>query len=266
MIANQGIQIYKDTMAKITLDGQLTQMTDQFAHLQEQALGSVGALTAPFTDLASTPARLIGTGLSWKNDFTGVAAELVSSVEQMGETGTSFTQSWRGRLTAADTVTESDILDLYDGAPPEVTQRAVQGYLAAREDGDKRLVLDHAMSDASGNLMAAAREAIRSYEGLRNNTNTSNTALAQSQVAGTVTQGNLTAAIAQLLAFQAARQAAVDYEEEIARREALARRIERLQLARVTLDAQQAGLDARQDSMRDGLLFSIHPIYGSDNQ
>ena len=266
MIANQGIQIYKDTMAKITLDGQLTQMTDQFAHLQEQALGSVGALTQPFTDLASTPARLIGTGLSWKNDFTGVAAELVSSVEQMGETGTSFTQSWRGRLTAADTVTETDILDLYDGAPPEVTQRAVQGYLAAREDGNKRLVLDHAMSDASGNLMAAAREAVESYEGLRNNTNTSNTALAQSQVAGAVTQGNLTAAIAQLLAFQAARQAAVDYEEEIARREALTRRIERLQLARVTLDAQQAGLDARRDSMREGLLFSIHPIYGSNNQ
>ena len=45
MIANQGIQIYKDTMAKITFDGQLTQMTDQFAHLKEQALGGVGALT-----------------------------------------------------------------------------------------------------------------------------------------------------------------------------------------------------------------------------
>ena len=40
MIVNQGIQIYKDTMAKITMDGQLTQMTDQFAHLQEQALGA----------------------------------------------------------------------------------------------------------------------------------------------------------------------------------------------------------------------------------
>ena len=40
MIANQGIQIYKDTMAKITFDGQLTQMTDQFAHLQEQALAA----------------------------------------------------------------------------------------------------------------------------------------------------------------------------------------------------------------------------------
>ena len=266
MIVNQGVQIYEAQIAKLTMDNQLTELTDQFSHLQEQALGSVGALTEPFTNLASVPTQFLGMGLSWKNDFTGVAAELVSSVEQMGETGTSFTQSWRGRLTAADTVTETDILDLYDGAPPEVTQRAVQGYLAAREDGNKRLVLDHAMSDASGNLMAAAREAVESYEGLRNNTNTSNTALAQSQVAGTVTQGNLTAAIAQLLAFQAARQAAVDYEEEIARREALARRIERQRTAQATFTAQQAGLDARRDSMREGLLFNIHPAYGGNGQ
>ena len=69
MIVNQGVQIYKDTMAKITLDGQLTQMTDQFAHLKEQALGSVGALTDPFTDLASAPAEFIGVGLSWKRRF-----------------------------------------------------------------------------------------------------------------------------------------------------------------------------------------------------
>ena len=266
MIANQGIQIYKDTMAKITLDGQLTQMTDQFAHLQEQALGSVGALTAPFTDLASTPARLIGSGLSWKNEFTGVAAELAGAVEQMGENGKSFRESWTNRLTAADTVTETDILDLYDGAPPEVTQRAVQGYLAAREDGDNRLVLDHAMSEVSANLILAARDAVESYDQLRKNTNHSNTALAESQVAGTLTQGNLTAAMAQLMAFQAAKEAAEDYEREIARREALARRIERLELARATLDAQQVGLDARQDSMREGLLFRIHPAYGGNGQ
>ncbi len=124
MIANQGIQIYKDTMAKITLDGQLTQMTDQFAHLQEQALGSVGALTDPFTQLASVPTQFIGAGLSWKNQFSGVAGEIADSVEQMGQAGTSFTSAWQNRLTAADTVTETDILDLYDGAPPEVTQRA----------------------------------------------------------------------------------------------------------------------------------------------
>ncbi len=266
MIVNQGIQIYKDTMAKITFDGQLTQMIDQASHLKEQALGAVGALTDPFTELASAPAQFIGVGLSWKSDFTGVAAELASSVEQMGETGKSFTQSWRSRLTAADTVTESDILTLYDDYRPEIAAQAASGYLAAREEGDKRLVLDHAMSDAAANLMIAARDAVESYEGLRNNTNTSNTALAQSQVAGTVTQGNLTAAMAQLMAFQAAKEAAEDYEREIARREALARWIETQRRAEITFAAQQAGLDARRDSMREGLLFRIHPAYGGNGQ
>ena len=266
MIANQGIQIYKDTMAKITLDGQLTQMTDQFAHLQEQALGSVGALTQPFTDLASTPARLIGTGLSWKNEFTGVAAELAGAVEDMGQTGKSFRESWTNRLTAADTVTESDILTLYENQNPAVAARAAQSYVTARQFGDNRLVLDHAMSDVAGNLMAAAREAVDSYGQLQNNTNHSTTALAESQVAGTLTQGNLTAAMAQLMAFQAAKEAAEDYEREVARREALAERAQRLQDARDNLAQQQAGLDARQDSMREGLLFSIHPIYGGNNQ
>ena len=266
MIVNQGIQIYKDTMAKITFDGQLTQMIDQASHLKEQALGAVGALTDPFTELASAPAQFIGVGLSWKSDFTGVAAELADSVEQMGETGKSFTQSWRSRLTAADTVTESDILTLYGDYRPEIAAQAASGYLAAREEGDKRLVLDHAMSDAAANLMIAARDAVESYEGLRNNTNTSNTALAQSQVAGTVTQGNLTAAMAQLMAFQAAKEAAADYEREIARREALARWIETQRRAEITFAAQQAGLDARRDSMREGLLFRIHPAYGGNGQ
>ena len=62
------------------------------------------------------------------------------------------------------------------------------GYLAAREEGNKHLVLPHTMSDAAANLMIAARDAVESYEGLRNNSHTSNTALAQSQVARTVTQ------------------------------------------------------------------------------
>ena len=266
MIVNQGVQIYKDTMAKITFDGQLTQMTDQFAHLQEQALGSVGALTDPFTDLASVPTTFIGVGLSWKNDFTGIAQNVASSVENMGETGKSFRESWSQRLTAADTVTESDILSLYADYRPEIGAKAASRYLAAREESDKRLVLDHATSDVAANLMVAAKDAVESYEGLRNNTNTSNTALAQSQVAGTVTQGNLTAAMAQLMAFQAAKEAAEDYEREIARRQELARWVAAQQQAEITFNAQQAGLDERRDSMRQGLLFRIHPLYGGSGQ
>ena len=47
MIVNQGVQIYNDAMEKITMNGQLTELTGQFSHLKEQALGTVGALTAP---------------------------------------------------------------------------------------------------------------------------------------------------------------------------------------------------------------------------
>ncbi len=262
MIMNQGVQIYKDTMAKITLDGQLTEMTDQFTHLKEQALGAVGALTDPFTDLASVPTQFIGVGLSWKNDFTGIAQGVASNVENMGETGKSFRESWRQRLSDADTVTENDIISLYQDLRPEIAARASDRYLANREEGDKRLVLDHATSDIAANLMVAAKAAVESYEGLRNNTNTSNTALAQSQVAGTVTQGNLTAAMAQLMAYQAAKEAAEDYEREIARRRELARWVARQQQAEINFNAQQAGLDARRDSMREGLLFQIPALYG----
>ena len=266
MIVNQGIQIYNDSMEKITMDGQLTEITDQFAHLQEQALGAVGALTDPFTDLASVPTQFIGLGLSWKNDFTGIARGVASSVENMGETGKSFRESWGQRLADADTVTENDIISLYQDLRPEIAVRASRGYLAAREEGDKRLVLDHATSDVAANLMVAAKAAVESYEGLRNNTNTSNTALAQSQVAGTVTQGNLTAAMAQLMAYQAAKEAAEDYEREIARRQELARWIESQRQAEINFTAQQAGLDARRDAMREGLLFRIPTLYGGTGQ
>ena len=265
MIVNQGVQIYKDTMAKITFDGQLTEMIDQAAHLKEQALGTVGPLTDPFTELASTPTQFIGIGLSWKNDFTGIAHGIASSVENMGETGKSFRESWAQRLTAADTVSETDILNLFQNSTPHGAARASRAYLAAREGSDKRLVLDHATSDAASNLMVAARDAVNSYEGLQNNTNVSNTALAQSQIAGTVTQGNLTAAMVQLMAFQAAKEAAEGYESEITRREALAERVARQQQANLTYNAHLAGIAASRDSIRDGMLFSVPALYGGTN-
>ena len=265
MIINQGLQIYEQKVAKLTMDGQLTELGNQFSHIKDQALGTVGQLTDPFTTLASTPTKFIGLGLSWKNDFTGIAQGVASSVENMGETGKSFRESWSQRLTAADTVSEADILNLYQGSRPEIAARASRGYLAAREEGDKRLVLSHTMSDTASNLMIAAKDAVKSYEGLRNNTNTSNTALAQSQVAGTVTQGNLTAAMAQLMAYQAAKEAAEDYEREIARREALARRVVSEQQAEIAYQAHKAGLDARRQTLQDGLLFQIPPLYGGNN-
>ena len=244
MIVNQGVQIYKDTMAKITFDGQLTEMIDQASHLKEQALGAVGALTDPFTELASAPTKFIGIGLSWKNEFIGIPHGIASSVENMGESGKSFRESWADRLTAADSVSESDILNLYQSTTPEIAAEASRGYLAAREDSDNRLVLDHATSEVAKDLIIAAKEAVESYKGLQDNTNVSNTALAQSQIAGAVTQGHLTASMVQLMAFQAAKQAAEGYEREITRREALAERVAAQQQADLMYNAHMDGIAA----------------------
>ena len=262
IIANQITQIYKDTMAKITFDGQLTEMIGQAAHLKEQALGTVGALTDPFTKLASVPTKFIGLGLSWKNDFTGIPRGIASSVENMGESGKSFRESWEQRLTDADTVSETDILNLFQDSSPEGAERASRAYLAAREGSDKRLVLDHATSEVATNLIVAAKDAVDSYERLRDNINTSNTALAQSQVTGAVTQGHLTAAMAQLMAFQAAKEAAEGYEREITRREALAARVRNQERADLTYNAHLDGIVASRARIRDGMLFSIPPLYG----
>ena len=92
---------------------------------------------------------------------------------------------------------------------------------------------------------------------MQNNTNVSNTALAQSQIAGTVTQGNLTAAMVQLMAFEAAKEAAEDYESEITRREALAERVASHQESQLLYDAHIAGLNANRQTLREGMNFPI---------
>ena len=144
---------------------------------------------------------------------------------------------------------------------PEVSEAGARRYRETRERGDKLLVLNHATSDAAAELVASARAAVEAYEGLTNNSNLSNTALQQASIAGQVTGGNLTAAMAQLLAFQAAREAAEDYEREIERRERLAEWLAAQQRAQANFAAQQADLDARRDAMRQGLLLRVHPFY-----
>ena len=113
------------------------------------------------------------------------------------------------------------------------------------------------MSDTASNLMVAAKDAVKSYKGLQDNTNVSNTALAQSQIAGTVTQGNLTAAMAQLMAYYAAKDAAQDYEAEINRRAALTDRVASRQQDELLYDAHQTGLDASRQTLREGMNFPI---------
>ena len=261
IIANQGAQIANQIAQLATLNGQLGKLTEQFEHIKESTLGQVGAITQPFTDLASLPGDLVGTGMSWKSDFTGLAGELASSVEQMSD-GISLTQAMRTRLQQADQTTEQDVLTTYSTFPAELATRAAENYRVNRERGEQTMVLNYAVSDAASETTAAIKSALDSYTGLRNNANKSDTALAQSQVAGMVTQGQLTAAMAQLQAFQAAQEAAEELEAERRRRELIARQLADHQQGLAFHDERIAAIAAQTDGGAS-LLMNVHPLYSA---
>ena len=121
-------------------------------------MGSVGKITQPFTELSSAPAKLIGNGISWKNEFTGVAGEFVSSIEPVRGNRNELHRfverpdpgkQYRLRNRRAES--------LYGFSPGGCGPRASEGYLAAQEAGDKRLVLNHAASDAGGKSHAGRK-------------------------------------------------------------------------------------------------------------
>ena len=259
IIANQGAQIANQIAQLATLNGQLGKLTEQFEHIKDSTLGQVGAITQPFTDLASVPGQLIGTGMSWKSDFTGTAGELANAVEQMSD-GTSITQAMRTRLQTADTTTETDILTAYTSFPAEMSIRAAENYRNNRERGEQSVVLNYAVSDAASEATAAIKSALDSYDGLRNNANKSDTALAQSQVAGMVTQGQLTAAIAQLQAYQAAQESAEEMEAERRRRERLAQMLADREQGQIMFTERLNGISALSDG-GESLKVSLHPMY-----
>ena len=259
IIANQGAQIANQIAQLATLNGQLGKLTEQFAHIKESTLGQVGAITQPFTDLASIPGQLVNTGMTWKSDFTGLPGELANAVEQLGD-GTSITQAMRTRLQAADTTSEADILTAYADFPAELGIKAAENYRNQRDSGDQSLVLNYAVSDAAAETTAAIKSAFDAYDGLRNNGNVSPTALQQAQVAGMVTQGQLTAAIAQLQAYQAAQEAAEEMEAERRRRERLAQMLADRQQGQIILQERLTGISSRSDG-GESLKVQLHPMY-----
>ena len=262
IIANQITQISNQVLQLAEMTKTVTELKDQLQHMKDATLGQIQALTQPFTQLASQGTGLVSDAMSWKNQFSGVPADLANAVSDMGNSGTSLTTTWSGWLQQADTVSESDIVDLYADQPPELSQRAAEGWRKTRERTDKRIVLDHSISDAAAELTKALKEAKVSLEGLQNQSNVSDTALAQAKLAGSVTQGNIAIALAQLQAYQAAKEAAESYEKEVRRRERLDAWVTSQRQARQNLQARITAVEAKKDDMRQGLLLKVHPFYG----
>ena len=113
---------------------------------------------------------------------------------------------------------ESDILDLYRNLSPEDSQKALESWRRQRQEADTQLVLDHTVADAAAALAKTLKDAQASIDKLRNQKNKSEKALAQAQVTGIATQGEVLLSLAQLQAWQAARETAKSYQEEVERR------------------------------------------------
>ena len=264
MIANQGTQISNQVQALTRMDSHIAQLTGQFEHLKESALGQIGAIADPITDLIAVPTDLLHTARDWHSDFTGQAGSLIDALRELGD-GTSLSESWRNVLQTADTVTEADIRNIYQGGP-NAADAAVATFQRQRDYADRSVVLAHARADAAASLAVTAAEVQDKIDTVAGENNVSDTALQQAILAGNLSQGQLLAALAQMEAWDAAVAAAETYNAEIVRREIEARRL----ADRAALEAQWAqqqaaltlGAAERIDSMYGG--YQLHPVFSGN--
>ncbi len=260
MMANQ-VSIITNQLTQIQqFSDKLSEMRNQVQHLKDKALGSYHALTSPFTSLISAKTELVGTGMSWVADFQGTAAQLANTYKQLSD-GVSVRNGWDGLLQTADTVTETDLVDIFAHLPAGVGSRAGELFRQQRESANRRRVLDHALADASSTLIESLKEAQDALDRVRNQTEKSDTALAQANVAATATQAELMATLAQLQAYQGAREAGASYERELARRQELERWATVLRQSEQDLQQARNEIAAMPATGGREVQFTIHPYY-----
>ena len=250
MIVNQGTQISNQVQALMRMDTHITQLTGQFEHLRNSALGQIGAIADPIADLVAVPTDLLHTARDWHSDFTGQAGSLIDALTELGN-GTSLSESWRDVLETADTVTEADIRNVYQSGADDV----VRTFERRRNYADRSVVLAHARADAAASLAATAVETQDKIDTVAGENNVSTTALQQAVLAGNLSQGQLLAALAQMEAWDASAAAAAAYSAEVARRQAEAQRLAN----RAALEAQWA-LERADVTARSG--ERIESMYG----
>ena len=187
MITNQGTQISNQVQSLAKMDDHIRQLTGEFEHLRDAALGQIGAIADPIRDLVAAPTDLLSTARAWHSDFAGAAGDMITAITDLGD-GTSFSESWRDVLTAADTVAEADIRAVYQTLP-DGGDAALAAYEKRREQADRQLVLAHARSDAAASLAATAAATQTKIDAVAAENNVSTTALQQAVLAGNLSQG-----------------------------------------------------------------------------
>ena len=260
MMANQ-VSIITNQLTQIQqFSDKLTEMRDQVQHLKDKALGTYHSLTSPFTSLISAKTELVGAGMNWVSEFQGTAAQLANTYRELSD-GVSVRGGWDGLLQTADTVAETDLVDIFANLPAGVGSRAGELFRQQRESADRQRVLDHALADASSTLIESLKSAQDALDRVRNQTEKSDTALAQANITAIATQGELMAALAQLQAYRSAREAGASYERELARRQELERWTAVLRQSEQDFRDARNEIAALPDTGGSEIQFTIHPHY-----
>ena len=251
IITNQGIQIAHSVTQLGKWQEHLTQLTDQYEQIRDQALGSINAIHDSFDSMTAVPGELTGVATSWRHEFSTDRAQDLLAAFDLYAVGTSggspITDHWRGRLAAAPRVTEQQMLAEYADMPASLADRAAANYRRSLEDSEQRTASSFTVADEGARARATLLSALDSYDYLRTATDTGATSLAQAQVASAITQGEVTAALAQLETAKVAAEANETLHHEARARERDAARLAARHAARATHVQRQAGILAQRD-------------------
>ena len=158
------------------------ELKDQIEQDLDKAMGKIAALTEAFEDLSSDPMSLLenAQGLSWAGDFSGGARQLLNAAAEMqDDTGNSLLTHVRAELAAADTVSRTRYVRTYDAHPD-----ASEIWTERREQADRQLVADFLVLDSAERVLELVGKTSESVERSRQQTELSDTALAQEAARG----------------------------------------------------------------------------------
>ena len=256
----QATEIINQAQELVNRVTRYTTLLNQFTSLDCSAQGMAAGAEATPVDEAAVVCDTLNMIGAFKDSYQ----QLLAAPTDLLNTPVPL-PDWRDLLQQADTVSESDIRNVYQSGP-HAADAAVATFGRQRDYTDRSVVLSHAQADAATALIDTLDEAERVVADLEARNSVTRTGLRQTQLAATLTRARLIVALAQLRAHQTSAQAADAYNAEVMRREIEARRLNE----RAALEAQWAreqaalalGAGARIESMYGG--YRLHPVFAGN--
>ena len=270
---NQDAQIANQVLELREMVSQLQTARNQLQFVQDSAQGLAGAINDSMRDLIAEPLGFYDGVATWKDDFTGQAADIAEAIQALS-TGVSFRDTWQTALDDARTVTAATVRAGYAARPPDVAQAAVAAWQDREAQADDRLARSHTQADAGAAAQATAAGATAALHGLADQIdeidpiagipNRSASALQEADALGSLTQVDLLIASAHTLAVQSAAVTADQYEAERARLQRDADFIAERRAAAAALQTHLQAIEAQRANRQRGLELRLHPMYGGN--